>query len=123
MAASLFDLHTGPLPELGLRLLSIPLRVVPYALQRGVLEVVLNEVFIRQRTDGDLDDLEGRSLSIWIEDVGCRWRFGFENERIVALVLEEEADVVISGGVREFLQTHHSECGSGYAVFSTPPEY
>jgi len=93
----------GSIPEIGLRLFGLPLRIVPYIVQRPVLELVLNEVFKAQKADGDLDELEGRSLSVRVEDVDCHWRFGFQGERIVALDLSEASDVTITGQLREFL--------------------
>lgn len=92
-----------PPAGMGLALLSLPLRVAPYFMQQPVLELVLNEVFKEHKEDGDLAIFEDRSLSVKFTDIDCHWRFGFLNNRLVALELSDDSDVVISGKLREFL--------------------
>lgn len=92
-----------PLADIGLALFGLPLRLAPYSLQRPLLELVLNEIFRQQKAAGDLDVFRRRTLSVRFTDIDCHWRFGFEDNRLLALELGEASDVVISGELREFL--------------------
>jgi predicted lipid carrier protein YhbT len=55
-----------PLPDLRavLPVLARPLRIVPHPLQRGVLELGLEQLFRASVAEGDLEFLEGRCLAI-----------------------------------------------------------
>ena len=92
-----------PLAAIGLKLFGLPLQIVPYTAQRPVLELALNQVFADQKADGDLADLEGRSLCVHFTDIDRRWQFGLLNDRIVTLDLATRPDVTISGQLAEFL--------------------
>lgn len=91
------------LPGIVRRLAGLSLSVVPYILQKPVLEWVLNRVFEVPIADGDLAELAGRTLEVRIRDAGNHWRFGFYRGQIVALDPMGEPDVTIAGDLREFL--------------------
>ena len=54
--------------HLGPSLLSVPVKLTPFALKRQVLEQVLSWQFRQALDDGELEFLEGRWLSIHVRD-------------------------------------------------------
>ncbi len=92
-----------PLAGIARRILGLPVRFTPYAVQRPVLELTLNEIFKVQRMDGDLEFLSGRSVAVCFTDLGRTWLFGFGNRRLKTLSLDRRADVKISGTLASFM--------------------
>ena len=84
------------------RLLSRPLQLLPFALQRAVISRVVQQVCQEAIDDGDLDFLQGRCLRVRIDDLNLEWSFGFNRDHI-SLVRYQPADVTISGKLQEFL--------------------
>lgn len=83
--------------------LARPLRLVPHPVQRGPLEIALQQVFTRNVARGDLDFLDGRCLAIEIEDAGWRWPIMLGGGRLRVLERDHPADVTIRGGTAAFL--------------------
>ncbi len=74
--------------HLGPSLLSVPVKLTPFALKRQVLEQVLSWQFRQALDDGELEFLEGRWLSIHVRDIdpamvylGGEWQTGGQPER------------------------------------------
>ncbi|EMH4163428.1 SCP2 domain-containing protein [Pluralibacter gergoviae] len=90
------------LVQMGPTLMSVPLRVTPFALKRQVLEQVLSWQFRQALADGELDFLEGRWLSIEVRDIGLRWFTSVENDRLIVSP-SAEADVSFSADAADLL--------------------
>ncbi|MEN0580261.1 SCP2 domain-containing protein [Phytobacter palmae] len=88
--------HSGP------SLLSVPIKLTPFAIKRQVLEQVLCWQFQQARADGELEFLEGRWLSIQVRDIGLTWYTSVENSR---LIVRESAvaDVSFSADASDLL--------------------
>ncbi|MEX0915523.1 MAG: SCP2 sterol-binding domain-containing protein [Wenzhouxiangellaceae bacterium] len=84
-------------------IVGLPLRAAPVPLQRLVLERLLNARFREALNDGDFDYLEGHALAVEVADMKLRWVFGSENNRLVMLGRNAEADTAIRGDAVEFL--------------------
>nr|WP_253940340.1 SCP2 domain-containing protein [Enterobacter sichuanensis] len=74
-------------------MLSVPVKLAPFALKRQVLEQVLSWQFRQALQDGELEFLEGRWLSIDVRDIGLRWFTSVENNQ---LIVRESADADVS---------------------------
>jgi len=57
----------------GPSLLSVPVKLAPFALKRQVLEQMLRWQFQQALAEGELEFLEGRWLSIEVRDIGLKW--------------------------------------------------
>jgi predicted lipid carrier protein YhbT len=78
---------------MGPTLMSVPVKITPFALKRQVLEQVLSWQFRQALAEGELDFLEGRWLSIDVRDIGLRWFTSVENDR---LIVSDSADADVS---------------------------
>jgi len=88
--------HFGP------SLISVPVKLAPFALKRQVLEQVLSWQFRQALAEGELEFLEGRWLSIEVRDIGLRWYTSVENEQLVVRE-SAEADVSFSADASDLL--------------------
>ena len=79
--------HYGP------SLLSVPVKLTPFAIKRQVLEQVLRWQFQQALADGELEFLEGRWLSIQVRDIGLTWYTSVENSQ---LIVRESAEADVS---------------------------
>jgi len=85
------------------RLVGLPLRVAPLAMQRPVIERLLNRLFARQLADGDFDYLDDRVLAVEIYDLDVRWTFSQRAGRLCLGARDVVADATIRGRAAEFL--------------------
>jgi O2-independent ubiquinone biosynthesis accessory factor UbiT len=94
-----------PLPRLEplVPILVRPLRWVPHPVQRAPLELVLEETFRASVAAGGLDFLEGRCLSVEMEDTGWRWPVALEQGRLRVRDRDHPADVAIRGATPAFI--------------------
>ena len=83
-------------------LMSVPVKLTPFALKRQVLQQVLSWQFRQALNDGELDFLEGRWLSIEVRDIGLKWFTSVENERLIVSD-SAEADVSFSADASDLL--------------------
>lgn len=90
----LYDTATGAARRVG--------RWVPYAAQKPVLAVALNEALREPRRNGDLDFLEGHSVRIRVDDLGIDWLIGIRDGRLRPLDRQQDEDVSISGDLADF---------------------
>ena len=88
--------HFGP------SLMSVPVKLAPFALKRQVLEQVLSWQFRQALADGELDFLEGRWLSIHVRDIGLLWYTSVSEGRLVVSATAE-ADVSFSADASDLL--------------------
>ncbi|HCC2270821.1 TPA: SCP2 domain-containing protein [Klebsiella pneumoniae] len=79
--------HFGP------SLMSVPVKLAPFALKRQVLEQVLSWQFRQALAEGELEFLEGRWLSIHVRDIGLLWYTSVVDGR---LVVSKQADPDVS---------------------------
>ena len=88
--------HFGP------SLMSVPVKLAPFALKRQVLEQVLSWQFRQALADGELDFLEGRWLSIHVRDIGLLWYTSVVDGRLV-VSQQADADVSFSADASDLL--------------------
>ncbi|WAH54282.1 SCP2 domain-containing protein [Pseudescherichia vulneris] len=83
-------------------LLSVPVKLAPFALKRQVLEQLLCWQFQQALADGELEFLEDRWLSIEVRDIGLRWFTSVENEQLIVRE-SAAADVSFSADASDLL--------------------
>ncbi|CAM7831600.1 lipid carrier protein [Klebsiella quasipneumoniae] len=88
--------HFGP------SLMSVPVKLAPFALKRQVLEQVLSWQFRQALAEGELEFLEGRWLSIHVRDIGLLWYTSVVDGRLV-VSQQAEADVSFSADASDLL--------------------
>ena len=81
----------------------LPGRLIPYAAQKPVLSLVLNEAFREPLRHGDMDFLEGAKVRIKVTDLSIDWLIRVDAERFTPVDREWKDDVSISGESRDFL--------------------
>lgn len=88
--------HFGP------SLMSVPVKLAPFALKRQVLEQVLSWQFRQALAEGELEFLEGRWLSIHVRDIGLLWYTLVVDGRLV-VSQQADADVSFSADASDLL--------------------
>ena len=88
--------HFGP------SLMSVPVKLAPFALKRQVLEQVLSWPFRQALAEGELEFLEGRWLSIHVRDIGLLWYTSVVDGRLV-VSQQADADVSFSADASDLL--------------------
>jgi len=86
----------------GPSLLSVPVKLAPFALKRQVLEQVLRWQFQQALADGELEFLEGRWLSIDVRDINLQWFTSVENGQLIVRQ-SANADVSFSANASDLL--------------------
>lgn len=97
-----------PFIPLSLPFLPAPARVVrtldplvPVALKRRFIEPLLNRAFTEPLREGEFDALEGRRITLVVEDLGVTLTLGLDAGRLI--LDEPPGEASIRGGWREFL--------------------
>ncbi|MBW9863640.1 SCP2 domain-containing protein, partial [Escherichia coli] len=90
--------------HLGPYLLSVPVKLTPFALKRQVLEQVLSWQFRQALDDGELEFLEGRWLSIHVRDIDLQWFTSVVNGKLV-VSQNAQADVSFSADASDLLMS------------------
>lgn len=85
------------------KVVGIPGRVVPYAVQKQVLSVVLNQAFREPLEAGELEFLEGAKVRIRVTDLCLDWLIHVAQDRFVPIDRELSEDVSISGEAPDFI--------------------
>ena len=88
--------HFGP------SLMSVPVKLAPFALKRQVPEQVLSWQFRQALAEGELEFLEGRWLSIHVRDIGLLWYTSVVDGRLV-VSQQADADVSFSADASDLL--------------------
>lgn len=83
-------------------LMSVPVKLTPFALKRQVLQQMLSWQFRQALADGELEFLEGRWLSIEVRDIGLQWFTSVENDRLIVSE-SAQADVSFSADASDLL--------------------
>ncbi|RCV85849.1 ubiquinone anaerobic biosynthesis accessory factor UbiT [Vreelandella rituensis] len=90
-----------PLPPAPSRLIALLDPRVPFAIKRRLVEPLLNRTFAAPLEEGEFDALEGRRITLAIDDVGVALNLTLESQRLV--LCREVGEATIRGGWREFL--------------------
>ena len=98
----MLDKLRSRLVHLGPSLISVPVKLTPFALKRQVLEQVLSWQFSQALADGELEFLDGRWLSIHVRDIGLKWYTSVENDKLI-VSQNAEADVSFSADASDLL--------------------
>ena len=88
--------HFGP------SLMSVPVKLAPFALKRQVLEQVLGWQFRQALAEGELEFLEGRGVRIHVRDIGLLWYPSVVEGRLV-VSQQADADVSFSADASDLL--------------------
>ena len=83
--------------------IGLPGQVVPYAAQRPVLQIALNQAFRVPLENGELDFLEGRRIRIRVVDARLDWLIEAEPDGFRVIDRELAEDVSISGNLPDFI--------------------
>jgi len=96
-----------PIPEfvrpVAKKVIGLPGRYVPYALQKQVLSVVLNQAFREPLRHGELDFLEDAKVRIKVTDLRIDWLIRVGSDEFTPLERNLKDDVCISGESLDFL--------------------
>ncbi|HCF7916879.1 TPA: SCP2 domain-containing protein [Klebsiella pneumoniae] len=98
----MLDKLRSRLVHFGLSLMSVPVKLAPFALKRQVLEQVLSWQFRQALAEGELEFLEGRWLSIHVRDIGLLWYTSVVDGRLV-VSQQADADVSFSADASDLL--------------------
>ncbi|MGR2738760.1 ubiquinone anaerobic biosynthesis accessory factor UbiT [Billgrantia sp. Q4P2] len=74
---------------------------VPLRVKRQLIEPLLNRTFAEPLAEGEFDALEGRRISLHVEDLGVALTLTLEGERF--RLTQDAGEATIRGGWREFL--------------------
>ncbi|MBD7757838.1 SCP2 domain-containing protein [Klebsiella pneumoniae] len=98
----MLDKLRSRLVRFGPSLMSVPVKLAPFALKRQVLEQVLSWQFRQALAEGELEFLEGRWLSIHVRDIGLLWYTSVVDGRLV-VSQQADADVSFSADASDLL--------------------
>ena len=98
----MLDKLRSRLAHFGPSLMSVPVKLAPFALKRQVLEQVLSWQFRQTLAEGELEFLEGRWLSIHVRDIGLLWYTSVVDGRLV-VSQQADADVSFSADASDLL--------------------
>jgi len=87
-----------------LRLLSLPIAVIPVRVHSTAVVTVLNRVFAEALRDGELDFLLGRNVRIHVQDIQLIFCMSLQGGRLKASRTKDVPDLSISGNLHAFLQ-------------------
>lgn len=90
-----------PLPPTPSRLIGLLDSRAPFAIKQRLVEPLLNRTFAAPLEEGEFDALEGRRITLAIEDVGVSLSLTLKAQRLV--LCREVGEATIRGGWREFL--------------------
>jgi len=88
---------------IALNVMGIPGRALPYAAQRPVLSLALNQAFREPLRHGELAFLEGSRVRILVTDLCLDWLMQVEADHISVIDRSQSEDVSISGSSLDFL--------------------
>ncbi|CAG8998087.1 MAG: Ubiquinone biosynthesis accessory factor UbiJ [Candidatus Celerinatantimonas neptuna] len=84
-------------------LLKLPVNLVPFAMQRPVLEMALNRLLAEAVEEGDLDFLESRWAAIHVRDLEKRWFITNHAGHLQVASSALRHDVCFSGDLNDFV--------------------
>jgi len=86
----------------GPQLLSLPLRLTPFALKKPLIQTVLRWQFQQALAEGELDFLEQRWLGIEVSDLALRWSVTV-NKGQLQIADRNDCDVWFRGNTNDLL--------------------
>jgi len=96
-----------PIPEfvrpVAKKVIGLPGRYIPYALQKQVLSMVLNQAFREPLRHGELDFLADAKVRIKVTDLCIDWLIRVGNDEFTPLERTLKDDVCISGESVDFI--------------------
>jgi len=96
-----------PIPDsirpIAKKVIGIPGRYIPYAAQKQVLSIVLNQAFREPLKHGELDFLEGAKVRIKVTDLCIDWLISVGSDKFVPVDRDLKDDVSISGESPDFI--------------------
>lgn len=98
----MLDKLRSRLVQAGPSLLRTPVKLMPFALKRQVLEQIFGWQFRQALEDNELEFLNGRWLSIEVRDLGLKWFTSVQNNKLVVREVAE-ADVSFSAEANDLL--------------------
>ena len=97
-----------PIPEfvrpIAKQVIGIPGRLIPYGVQRQVLDVALNQAFRQPIDDGELAFLQSARVRIKVTDLNIDWLIDVREDRFLPIDRNLDGDVSISGESPDFLK-------------------
>ncbi|NOY16986.1 MAG: sterol-binding protein [Gammaproteobacteria bacterium] len=87
-----------------LRLLSLPVAIIPIGVHSTAVVTVLNRVFVDALREGELDFLQGRIVRIHVKDMQLTFCISMQRGRLKAGRATDVPDMSISGSLHAFLQ-------------------
>ena len=85
------------------KLLKLPVRLVPFALKKNLLQRVMRSVFHEALADGDFDFLEGRWLKVSVTDLDLHCFLSYEQEQLVIQENHDMSDVSFSACLNDLV--------------------
>jgi len=83
--------------------LSWPFRLLPSSVHNRLLVATLNKIFKQELKQGELEFLQGKTLSILIEDMRIEYRFTLNNKNLVTTDKNHSPDLILQGTVYNYL--------------------
>ncbi|QJQ94857.1 MULTISPECIES: SCP2 domain-containing protein [Halomonadaceae] len=83
------------------RLISLLDPLMPLTVKRCLIEPLLNHAFAEPLREGEFDALEGRRITLAIDDFALELTLGLERQQLV--LCDAAGEATIRGGWREFL--------------------
>jgi len=87
-----------------LRLLSLPIAIIPVRVHSTAVVTVLNRVFAEALRNGELDFLRDRTVRIHVQDMQLTFSISLRGGRLKASRKKDIPDLSISGSLHAFLQ-------------------
>ncbi len=96
-----------PIPDsvrpIARKIIGIPGRYIPYAIQKRVLSLALNQAFREPLHHGELEFLENARVRIKVSDLCIDWLIRVGSDKFTPLDRTQKDDVCISGESRDFV--------------------
>jgi len=89
---------------LTLRLLSLPIAIIPVRVHSTAVVTVLNRVFAEALRNDELSFLQGRTVRIHVQDIQLTFCISLQGSRLKAGQTKGVPDLSISGSLHAFMQ-------------------
>ncbi len=89
---------------LTLRLLSLPIAIIPVKIHSAAVVTVLNRVFAEALRDEELDFMQDRIVRINVQDMQLVFCMSLQQGRLKAGRTKDKPDLSISGSLHAFMQ-------------------
>ena len=81
----------------------LPVKLVPLAAQKVILNFILHHLFGEALRDGDFEFLEDRWLELEVRDIGMKWYFTCRGDRLLIESHRDDSDITFSGNLNDFV--------------------